>query len=281
MNYITKNTFNIYKDTINKCTSALLDVPSNYVKGGKARILNIGNGNIIAQYISFKQTVDLALPSGNLWATYNLGANYPWECGLFYQWADTQGYKGACSEAQSIDSNKETHYFGINKYKYYDGVWSMTKYWFGTMYQQGEKKTILDDEDDAVTVKLGDEWKIPSRNDFVELLENTEPIDDINGGYVENYGGGTGNGALSGWLRKSKINGNTIFFPDTGYYDGDLRKSSSIYWTNERYAPTANDNDQANGVAFISMYGTLRGYEYKATDRWLGCQIRPIKINKY
>lgn len=284
MNYITNNTFNIYKDTINNYADTLLDVPSNYVKGGKARILNVGNGNIIAQYISFNKTVDLGLPSGNLWATYNLGANYPWEPGLFFQWADTQGYKGACSEAQSTDSNKETHYFGINTYKYYNSSTGlMTKYIFGTLFYPGDSKTVLESEDDAATVMLGEEWRTPSQRDFVELLDNTEPINDIKFGYVDNYGGGTGNGMLSGWLRKSKINGNIIFLPDTGYYEDDLRKSTSVYWTNERYAPTnnLNLNDQAYSIAFISMYDTLRGYEYRSTDRWLGCQIRPVKIKRY
>ena len=37
--------------------------------------------------------VDLGLPSGTLWAKCNLGAKFPEEAGLLYQWGRTDGYK--------------------------------------------------------------------------------------------------------------------------------------------------------------------------------------------
>ena len=39
--------------------------------------------------------VDLCLPSGTLWATYNVGASRPSDYGLYFQWGDTKGYTKA------------------------------------------------------------------------------------------------------------------------------------------------------------------------------------------
>lgn len=37
--------------------------------------------------------IDLGLPSGTLWASYNVGATKPEECGVYYAWGETQGKK--------------------------------------------------------------------------------------------------------------------------------------------------------------------------------------------
>ena len=34
--------------------------------------------------------VDLGLPSGTLWATCNVGANAPEECGYYFAWGETE-----------------------------------------------------------------------------------------------------------------------------------------------------------------------------------------------
>lgn len=64
-------------------------------------------------------------------------------------------------------------------------------------------KTTLDLTDDAARVNWGGNWKIPSKNDFDELLENTTAT------YVVDY---LGRGA-DGILFTSNNNGNTVFFP--------------------------------------------------------------------
>lgn len=38
--------------------------------------------------------VDLGLPSGKLWATYNVGATKPTEYGMYFRWGETRECKG-------------------------------------------------------------------------------------------------------------------------------------------------------------------------------------------
>lgn len=37
--------------------------------------------------------VDLGLPSGTKWATYNIGASSPEEYGYYFAWGETTGYE--------------------------------------------------------------------------------------------------------------------------------------------------------------------------------------------
>ena len=41
----------------------------------------------------FGKTIDLGLPSGTKWASTNIGANSPYEEGLYFAWGETTGYK--------------------------------------------------------------------------------------------------------------------------------------------------------------------------------------------
>ena len=39
---------------------------------------------------NYVEQVDLGLPSGTIWATCNLGAESPEECGYYYAWGETE-----------------------------------------------------------------------------------------------------------------------------------------------------------------------------------------------
>lgn len=203
--------------------------------------------------------VDLGLPSGNLWATCNLGAETETDYGLYFQWGDTKGYKGACVESES-DGNDDMHYFDWSKYKFntQEGL---------TKYNNIDNKTVLDVEDDAVVVVLGGDWRMPTSEEFLELIDNTDPGDGANQyGWVTNYNG-TG---INGILRKSKTNGNTIFFSACG----GCRENSSYsvgnggnYWSN-----CLSTNDSAQPLAFYS--GDFR---LGNNSRIYGFPIRAVK----
>lgn len=104
--------------------------------------------------------VDLDLPSGTLWATANVGANKPSDCGKFFQWGDTQGYKNP-----QIGKDK---LFDWNHYKWNldgDGK-TFTKY--------TTKGATLDLVDDAAHANMGGDWHIPSPTQIRELIDNTK-----------------------------------------------------------------------------------------------------------
>ena len=194
--------------------------------------------------------VDLGLPSGKKWAKCNLGATSEEEAGLYYQWGDTVGYT-----AKQVGVDKT---FNWDSYKFsIDG--SDTNF---NKYNSLDNKTRLDLEDDAAYVALGGNWRIPTKEDLNELADNTiSSISSING--------------IRGIKLVSKINGNHIFLPLTGYAQGGmLRQYDSVYiWGSEctKRCGTASyiytfDNEEI--IKGTSKY-----------SRYFGHSIRPILLN--
>ena len=121
-----------------------------------------------------KEYVDLGLLSGLLWAKCNIGANSPEDPGLYFQWGDTKGYT-----AEQVGSGEGLKEFSstYTDYKFYNGT--------GTDYQQGsgftkyngsDGKTVLDSEDDAAHVLMGGNWRLPTLEEFTELIQNTDIV---------------------------------------------------------------------------------------------------------
>ena len=113
--------------------------------------------------------VDLGLPSGLLWAKKNIGAETEEDAGLYFQWGDTVGYT---EEHVGVDKT-----FDWGSYKFsIDGSDSNF-----SKYNKTDNKTVLDLEDDAVHAILGGNWRIPTQENFHELINNTDlylvPVD--------------------------------------------------------------------------------------------------------
>ena len=133
------------------------------------------------EYLDLMQnTVDFNLPSGNLWYKYNLGATNPTESatwphewwGNFYAWGEI---------VPKDDYNDASYKFAqvtyINQYKATEKViMKYTKYCnFNLDGYKGytDNLTQLEPEDDAVHVKLGQNYYIPTADDFEELFQYT------------------------------------------------------------------------------------------------------------
>ena len=95
--------------------------------------------------------IDLGLPSGLLWAKSNMGTTNPTEIGDYYAWGETS-------------TKKEYH--GDN-YKHYKGSDLDIK-----KYNEKDWKTVLELEDDAARAILGVGYRIPTQEDWEELLDN-------------------------------------------------------------------------------------------------------------
>lgn len=94
--------------------------------------------------------VDLGLPSGILWAKYNIGANDYNENGEYFAWGET-----------SVQRDNEYRFMD---YKWRDQIQN-NKYSFNGLES-------LEDEDDVAHVRWGGRWKMPTQDDFLELLHN-------------------------------------------------------------------------------------------------------------
>ena len=136
--------------------------------------------------------IDLGLPSGTKWACCNVGANSPSERGDYFAWGET--------------SPKTA--FGEYNYKWYiaGDDHRITKYCSNSDYGIVDNIIGLQLEDDAAYVNWGPEWRMPGSAQTNELLNNcTYEWTKVNG--------------MNGYLFKSNINNNAIFFPANGWYN--------------------------------------------------------------
>lgn len=136
---------------------------------------------------SVGRAIDLGLPSGTLWAEWNLGATKPEGYGEYFAWGETTG------------TNDGKRRYVWNTYKWCNGAHDLL-----TKYCNADSKYILESIDDAATVNWGNGWQIPSSNQLEELRQNcTWELVTRDG--------------VNGYIAKSKINSNSIFLPLSGY----------------------------------------------------------------
>ena len=85
--------------------------------------------------------------------------------GLFFQWGDTQGYT-----AEQVGNGEEQKPFEWSDYKFsIDG--SSLNF---SKYNGTDSKLVLDLEDDAAHALMGGNWRMPTQDDFHELISNTD-----------------------------------------------------------------------------------------------------------
>ena len=140
--------------------------------------------------------VDLGLPSGTMWATCNVGAKKPEDVGLLFQFGRADGYKYG-------DKNNKFRTKEQNKQDTSDEDIPLTA--SGQIYKNYD---ILDLIDDAAHVNMGGKWKMPTKDELEELLNNTtQEVETING--------------VKGMLFTSKMNSKQLFIPFVGWWYND------------------------------------------------------------
>ena len=178
--------------------------------------------------------VDLGLPSGKKWAKCNLGANFEDEEGLFFQWGDIVGYTRESIEKES-------------NYKWYsEGSTCLLK-----KYNNIDKKITLDLEDDAAYVILGENWRIPTREDIIELRKYTERcITSIKLGLRE---------SVKVYKFLSKINSKELYFPILGTHTSFWSSSLCDQGSSYAYYMNLDDKGFSDILGFnCSCYRTIR-----------------------
>ena len=181
--------------------------------------------------------VDLGLPSGTLWATCNVGASKPEEYGDYFAWGETQPKKD----------------YSLATYKWYSEN-EYTKY-------GNDGKTELDLEDDAANANWGGDWRMPSKEQLLELVRycSWEKI--------------TFNG-VNGWKGVGQ-NGNSIFLPSAGYYsetylrfEGSRTHYYSRMLSQDYEGYIYNISDISGNLWLMSGAGRVNGH----------C-VRPVVVN--
>ena len=119
------------------------------------------------------KAVDLGLPSGIKWASFNLGASKPEEYGDYYAWGETEP--------------KNDYYWDTYIY-WNEDKGQLTKYNTDSFWGTIDSKTVLELTDDAAHVKLGGKWRMPTPNDWSDLRQYcTYTWTTLNGVYGEMF----------------------------------------------------------------------------------------------
>jgi hypothetical protein len=190
--------------------------------------------------------VDLGLPSGTLWATCNLGANLPEEYGDYFAWGETQPKDN----------------FSWTNYQYCMGSFNtLTKYCNNPDIGYNgftDDLTTLEPSDDAATANWGDDWRMPTEEEWQELYQNTTVTWTTRNGV---------NGRLF-----TASNGNSLFLPASGYRNESTPEATGIigdYWTNSL------DTDYPSGA--LSFFFNSSNYYISFCNRLYGRNVRAVR----
>lgn len=175
-------------------------------------------------------TIDLGLSVK--WASRNVGASSPEEAGGFYAWGETE----------------EKTVYDWHNYAYYNSATDeyvhIGEHIGGTQY-------------DVASVKLGGKWRMPTVNEFQELLDKCTWEWTF---YKEKVGQ-----MITG------PNGNSIFLPAAGSWDEELYDVgvSGCYWSETLYA-------DGGGSAYVLLFDSEDKECDEPCEPIAGLNVRPV-----
>ena len=178
-------------------------------------------GKVIAfRTISFSPSEDNPTDMGLSvdWGRCNVGASSPDGRGYYFAWGETTVKESYTSEN----------------------------------YQYSGDSDVLPLSADAAHQALGGKWRMPTFEEFTELMDNS----------IVEYGL---YGFMRGILIISKINNNAIFLPALGCYSGESNPedySLGLYWTSSRFS-----TGDGNVDSFAYYYDT----DWKISESWSMC----------
>ena len=199
--------------------------------------------------------VDLGLPSGTKWATYNVGAGSPEEYGDYFAWGEIEPKDYYYWDSYKWMTEGMSSWTGVNKYTIED--WQTDAVWYNEYGEfVGDGKTTLDLEDDAANANWGGDWRMPTKEEQDELHNNCTWTWSVKNG-IKGY-------TVTG------PNGNSIFLPAAGYrYDSDLSGAGCYghYWSSSLstyYSGLAYDVYFGSDIVDWGSYGRYDGQSVRA-----------------
>ena len=202
------------------------------------------------------EPVDMGLPSGTRWANMNIGAGNKEEAGYYFAWGDIEGHEEEDTTFFKWDNYKwmkegESSWKEISRYNVYDG--QTEGQWLRDGWK-GDNWAVLHIEDDAARMNWGGYWRMPSKEDFEELITYCTLVFDKE---------------KCGLTFTSKINSESIFFPAAGYKGDGLVEGGGYYWSSSLFSThSARANSLCIGADNCNVSGRLR---------FFGQSVRPVR----
>ena len=192
---------------------------------------------------------------GPYWATTNIGAEKPEDYGYYFWWGDTVGYKRendawVASDGSSLDFS----FCGTNTPTYRKSLFTLKSE--GWITADG----VFAPEHDAAQVQWGGKWRMPTKQEFEDLINNCEWT----------------------WMEKNGVDGYevrgkgdylsaSIFLPAAGHGFGDSLYDAGLigfYWSSVPYS----DNFNA-----LNLYFHLSSHCTGYGSRGDGRSVRPVQ----
>ena len=220
------------------------------------KLKGIVNNSNLPKITDYENSVDLGLPSGLRWGKKNIDL--------------TTADKFAASEIQYMCS-----YFSWGNLDGYNPVndsFSNIYTFDATAYSSTPGAALLEnlpDGQDAARYILGGNWRMPTKEELSELNNNTVYV-DADGEEISGTNKLITIDGVVGVRRKSIINGNTVFFPCSGFgANADLTAKGSI-----GIIPTRTKYDSSECICYLFNSNTI--YAYSTSYKYRGMSIRPV-----
>lgn len=184
------------------------------------------------------------------WAKYNVGATTETESGDYFAWGEVTGY----------NEGKTT--YDWSTYAYGSSYNTLTKYCNKSNFGNNgytDALTILLPEDDAAHAALGGKFRMPTRTELKELIDNCT------------WTWTTRNG-INGRLITSSKNGNSIFLPAAGHRANSYLADSG---SNGFYRTSSLDLGDAY-LAFSLVFSSSEVFWQSYPYRYTGYSVRPV-----
>lgn len=210
--------------------------------------------------------VDLGLASGLLWAKCNMGTTDPTQLGDYYAWGET--------------STKKKYYSDNYKHFKVDKNIKILK------YNEKDGKEVLELEDDAARANIGAGYRIPTKEDWEELLEDckweavTITLPEIMDPSQTK--------AIARW-KVTGPSGNSIVLPMTSGFRGDgwgVQPDNDTYYTTANLYPAEQLSDKDKYQKAVALTWPMFAKEtssegikepsFKSIYRDFGVVVRPV-----
>ena len=166
--------------------------------------------------VSKPEAIDLGLPSGVKWASFNLGASNSWETGRGYAWGEIESFE-----------------------KFYPKDGRLWKLKTDELKKQGiiDNQNILTAKYDAAAANLGSPWRMPTAEEIEELITHCK--------WTWKEQQGVWGKMVTG------PNGNSIFFPTT---NGAASYPYATYWSSSYQTHVINEYNTPYNLIYTLFF---------------------------
>ena len=241
---------------------------NTYTYGPKTATFTNGKYYEVKVKMKTHEYVDLGL--NVKWATMNVGATTETDRGLYFAWGETTGHAFGSG-----------YQFSEGNYAWYNSTDKYTKYKHDGSSWDYE---VLESDDDAATRNWGGMWRMPTKAEWEELLNE----DNCTWTWTTDYKGDGSN--VAGVIVTSKKVGYTdksIFLPATGIYKGDTNTGSEIcanYWSKSldtsysgtEHDPIYNRFNHAWRLEILYNSGSISYKRVRNELRYYGIGVRAV-----